>query len=526
MINKKEEFENIIEGLKINDGNYECYKRLGDFYKDSNIDLSYLCYEHANFYCMDSDEKNELLCMMEECRNDNKFSVVPASIIILSYNLKDIMVECLEAIRNTTNSESYEIVVVDSSTEEDIKDYLRKQEDINLIMNSSFGGFAAGCNQGAKYANLENDIFLLNNDAILAPHALFYLRMGLYSSEIVGACGPMGDNVIVEQKLGTTLELWKETAKSISYPMKNALQKAHFLQGYALLIKRSVWDVLGGLDTRFGFGCFEDTDYGMRLSVNGYYNMICHNSFVWHYGSQSMNSKHDEYVKKYNYNQYVFNTKWGIQWFNLWRTNYTSCNLISRDTDDGMNILSIGCGLANELNILNYRYPNAKTYGMDARSNVVNIAKGYQNVILGDIENVDLNFEDGYFDYILMTGVIEYLKNPLQVLSKINPKIKQGGILIVDAENALNIGRISRLMEGRTDYPDGIIRYYTGDDLTIMLKNAGFTPERWAFDFSSIEDVTSNSKMDKLFTALKDIYEDKDSSEYLKSLITVAAKKL
>lgn len=518
-----EVFADIVEKLKIDDTNASAYKTLGDYYAESNIDMAYLCYEHAAFYCSDSEEKEELNALMNKCREQESFSVVPSSIVILSYNSMQIMVECLDAIRDTLNKESYEVIVIDSSTENDVKDYLKEQSDIKLVMNSSFAGFAAGCNQGAKCAESKNDIFLLNNDAILAPHALFYLRMGLYSSEKVGASGPMGENIIIEQREPTTKEQWHETAKSISIPMNNALQKAHFLQGYALLVKRSVWDVIGGLDTRFGFGCYEDTDYGMRMNENGFHNVICHNSFVWHYGSQSMNSKKDEYVERYLKNQHLFDLKWNINWYSLWRTDYNSCNMIEREQDENLTILSVGCGLANVLNVLQYRYPNAKTYGIEKDINVANIAKSYQDVIVGDIESMELSFEDECFDYVLMTGVMEYINNPRKVLEKLKEKIKPGGALIIDVKNSLDIRRLVTLLGGRSSYTEGVVRYYTGDDLTIMLKNAGYSPEKWIFTYLSDNEIDSNAH--ELISALAQVNNIKDNKEYMKSGIMVFARK-
>lgn len=518
-----EVFDGIVEKLKIDDTDSSSYKKLGDYYIESNIDMAYLCYEHAAFYCADGEEKNELEALMKKCREQEDFSVVPTSIVILSYNSMQIMVECLDAIRDTLNEESYEVIIIDSSTDDDVKDYLREQNDIKLVMNSSFAGFAAGCNQGAKYADSKNDIFLLNNDAILAPHALFYLRMGLYSSEKVGACGPMGENIIIEQRVPTTKEQWRETARVISIPMHNALQKAHFLQGYAMLVKRRVWDVIGGLDIRFEFGCYEDTDYGMRMSANGFHNVICHNSFVWHYGSQSMNSKRDEYIEKYLKNQHLFDLKWNINWSSLWRTNYYSCNMIERDSEENLTILSVGCGLANVLNVLQYRYPNAKTYGIEKDMNVANIAKGYQNVIVGDIESMDISFENECFDYVLMTGVMEYLNNPRKVLEKLKGKIKPGGALIIDIKNSLDIRRLVTLLEGKSSYTEGVVRYYTGDDLTIMLRNAGYSPEKWIFTYLSENEIDSNAH--ELISALEQVNNIKDNNEYVKADIMVLARK-
>ena len=181
------EFEEIYEILKENPQNYLGYKKLGEFYKKTNINQAFLCYEQAFGICNSAEEQEILQKQMQYCRENSEFRVHPVSFIILSYNAREMMIDCLESIRKGCVPGSYEIVIVDNDSQDGIRDYLVEQKDIILCLNDHNTSFAEGCNQGVKLANPYNDILLLNNDTVVPPLALFYMRLALYSADNIGS---------------------------------------------------------------------------------------------------------------------------------------------------------------------------------------------------------------------------------------------------------------------------------------------------------------------------------------------------
>ena len=261
------ELQELYEQITNNPNKGELYIQMGDEYSKTNINQAYLCYEQASSLC-EGDKYSEAINKMNSCRLSKDFYVHPASFVILSYNSKDIMIECLEAIRNTCTKGSYEVIVVDSNSTDGIREWLQEQNDIKLILNDKFDGFAAGCNQGAKIAEVDNDIYLLNNDAIVTPRSLFYMRLALYSNEKIGAVGPVSSNVGEENlydKVQRSHDEWMILADSINCPSLYPIQYSHWLQGHALLIKRRVWDEAGMMDTDF--------KADMVLTCPPYYNL-------------------------------------------------------------------------------------------------------------------------------------------------------------------------------------------------------------------------------------------------------------
>ena len=70
--------------------------------------------------------------------------VEPASIVILSYNNRQITQQCIESIRETTPISAKKIVIVDNNSQDDSVEYLRQQNGIVLVENDFNAGFLEG----------------------------------------------------------------------------------------------------------------------------------------------------------------------------------------------------------------------------------------------------------------------------------------------------------------------------------------------------------------------------------------------
>ena len=59
------------------------------------------------------------------------------------------------------------------------------------------------------------------------------------------------------------------------------------LSGFCLLMKRAVYEAIGGLDERFGLGFFDDDDLAVRARRAGFELAVAHDLFVHHFGSRT-----------------------------------------------------------------------------------------------------------------------------------------------------------------------------------------------------------------------------------------------
>ena len=126
------EFACISRGLQINPSNYELYYMLGNYYGRRNCNQAYLCYEQADYYCENEEDRALIQEAMEKEQKGAGFEVHPASIVILSYNIKDILKGCIQSIRDTCPESAYELVVVDNSSDDGAAEWLKEQTDLVL----------------------------------------------------------------------------------------------------------------------------------------------------------------------------------------------------------------------------------------------------------------------------------------------------------------------------------------------------------------------------------------------------------
>ncbi len=516
-------FNEIAEQIIQNPNRGASYVTLGDYYLRycNNINQAYICYEYAYNNC-NSDEKDAISSKMNICKKSDLFSVNPVSFIILSYNAIEIMQECLNAIRNHCDNGTYETVIVDNVSSDGIREWLINQNDIKLILNDVNSGFAAGCNQGAKAANPQNDIMLLNNDAIITERSILYMRLGLYASSNIGMVGPQSCNVIPEQCYDSNTRAkgdWFMIAQNVNQPLEHPLQDSHWLQGHALLIKRKTWDEIGGLDTNFNFGGAEDLEYGIRANAMGYKACICKNAFIYHYGSTSMKTKSQEYSIALANNHKLFEHKYSIPVGRvLESSHYQSLSLINKAKHDHFRVLEINGGFSNTLNMIKYQYPNSEVYAIEKDPIISHIASNYLNIYCCDIEKDSIPFDYHYFDYIIMFDVIEYVDDSVVFLKKIKNYLKSDGHLLLSNNNANHISVIDSLVHGNlvhsTNLDPKAKNYYTTDDMWKILTDCGYLNTSLIWTYCSGFSVLSESQSNTLEMILQ-LQSSKDKNTFL-----------
>ncbi|WP_455721932.1 glycosyltransferase [Agathobacter sp.] len=504
------------------------YVALGDYYLHhcNNINQAYICYEYAYNHCS-SDEKESILSKMKDCKNSDEFSVNPVSFIILSYNAKAIMQECLNAIRHYCDKGTYETIIVDNVSTDGIREWLIDQTDIKLILNNVNSGFAADCNQGAKIANPQYDIMLLNNDAIITERSILYMRLALYTDKNIGLVGPQSCNVIPEQCYNNdnnirTKDDWFIIAQNINQPSEYPLQASHWLQGHALLIKRKVWDEIGGLDTNFNFGGAEDLEYGIRANAMGYKTCICKNSFIYHYGSTSMKTKPVEYSIALANNHRLFERKYGIPVGKVLESyHYSTLDLIDAPNDKPIRVLEIYGGFSNTLNMIKYKYPLAEVYAIEKDAKIAHIASNYLNVTCCDIENTPIPFEYNFFDYIIMIDAIEYINDTLGFLKSLRKYLKSDGHLLLGNRNADHISVINSIIHGNfanmtnpTNLLPDAKHFFTTDDMWHILDKCGYTNTGLIWTYSS-DFTTLTESQQKTLDMILQLPDAKDRNTYI-----------
>ena len=143
-------------------------------------------------------------------------------------------------------------------------------------------------------------------------------------------------------------------------------------------------------------------------------------------------------------------------------------------------ILDVGCGEG----ILGKRLLEKgvkEVVGVEIEQAVCEKAReNLSRVICGDIEEIDLPFEEGYFDCIVFADILEHLKDPLSVIKKLKKHLKDSGVVVASIPNVRYYQVINMLVDGYWTYGDyGILdrthlRFFTKKEILALFKNAGF----------------------------------------------------
>ena len=84
------------------------------------------------------------------------------------------------------------------------------------------------------------------------------------------------------------------------------------LSGFCLLVKRAVYESLGGLDEQFGLGLFDDDDLAERARRDGFELAVAHDLFVHHFGSRTLAGAGIDAKKLLQEKSDKFSRKWGM----------------------------------------------------------------------------------------------------------------------------------------------------------------------------------------------------------------------
>lgn len=475
--------KNIRECITENIFNGDLYFNMGKVYENKkDYNRAYLCYEQAISYINDINDKNVILKEMKNLKEKFKITVNNYSIIILTYNNFDYTKKCIESIKEFNKSNNYEIVIVDNNSTDGTTEWLKQQKDIKYILNTENKGFPAGCNQGIEMAEMRNDILLLNNDTVIMPNSIFNLRMGLYSNENIGATGAISNNVSYYQQIGqiyNTFEEYMEFAKQNNITNEDSYESRIKLVGFAMLIKRNVLDKVGKLDELFTPGNFEDDDLCFRIMLEGYKLLLCKDSFIHHAGSTSFGKDLIQFRNVMAINSKKFEDKWG---FNSSYSTFIRQEIIDLidDNDKNINVLEVGCACGATLLAIKNKYPNSNIYGIELNESAAKIAGTFADVRAENIENINLSYEEGYFDYIIFADVLEHLYNPEKVLENMKKYLKDDGFILASIPNVMHYSVIKALINGNWTYEDaGIldkthIRFFTLNEIGKMFNKLNF----------------------------------------------------
>lgn len=238
------------------------------------------------------------------------------SIVMLVHNNLDLTRQCIDSIYEHTPLE-FELILVDNGSGAEVAAYvaeLRNQHgNVRYVRNEQNQGYAFGCNQGLELARGEY-VVLLNNDVIVTAGWLSKQLALLTLDPAVGMVGPRTNYTAGVQMVDGVpyTDLAGMHAFADRWFVENAGQfsMAARITGLCMVLRREVIEMVGGLDTAFGIGNFEDDDFCLRVLRAGYRIAIAHDVFIHHYGSATFKALSVDYDRLLRQNWQFFRHKW------------------------------------------------------------------------------------------------------------------------------------------------------------------------------------------------------------------------
>ncbi len=224
------------------------------------------------------------------------------SIIIVNWNTRDLLAQCLESLNvKTLERWNVETFVVDNASTDGSPAMVRARFPwVTLIENAENVGFARANNQALRQA-AGKYVVLLNSDTEVQPGALQTLVEFMEAHPEAGACGPRllnGDGSLQPSchplltpgrefwRLLFLDKLWPRATYSQHHWDLQTPRPVEVIKGACLLLRRAALDQVGLLDEQY-FMYTEEMDLCARLLQAGWRNYWVPQAEVVHYGEAS-----------------------------------------------------------------------------------------------------------------------------------------------------------------------------------------------------------------------------------------------
>lgn len=145
-------------------------------------------------------------------------------------------------------------------------------------------------------------------------------------------------------------------------------------------------------------------------------------------------------------------------------------------------VLEIGCAMGFQTRAL-HEIQRCQVTGIEIDPDAANYARPYcEELLVGDIEtmHVDQLLHDRQFDVITFADVLEHLKDPVAVLYKMKPLLREGAYVLASIPNIAHCSVVYEMARGRFEYrslgilDDTHIRFFTLQNVYQTFEKAGY----------------------------------------------------
>ena len=223
---------------------------------------------------------------------------------------------CLRSIEESGSRVPFEIVVVDDASPDDSADRLAACPGVRLLRTEENLGFLRAVNLGAAQARGDL-LVLLNNDTEVRPGWLDALTEVVRNDDEIGLAG--AKLVYPDGRLQECGGIVFADGSAANYghgdnpddPRYHGVRDVDYCSGAAILVRRDLWERLGGFDERYSPAYYEDTDLAFAVRDAGYRTVVVPDAVVVHHEGVSHGTDLTAGIKRFqDVNHKVFAEKW------------------------------------------------------------------------------------------------------------------------------------------------------------------------------------------------------------------------
>lgn len=240
-------------------------------------------------------------------------------VIIPVYNSPEWLELCVEAaiVSDKSNVINKVILVDDCSKKETlslIERLCQKYDKVISVCNSENMGFVKSCNLGMKRCT-ENYIMLLNSDCLLANDSTARMIKILQENPKAGLICPLSNNAA---NLSISIPSMTNYVQidQLFRELPDKVYPACTIVGNCMLITKTCYNAVGGLDEAFGMGYGEETDYQFRAAAAGFDAIVAGNVYVFHKSQVSFGNR-EKISEQKERNRELFFSRWGKEYNRL-----------------------------------------------------------------------------------------------------------------------------------------------------------------------------------------------------------------
>src|SRR5579863_2494967 len=204
------------------------------------------------------------------------------SIVIPVYNALEYARRCLESVYRAASRVPFEVIVVNNGSSPDVARWLAseipRREALSVLTFDRPLGFSRAVNEGARKAR-HDFLVILNSDATVTNGWLDGLTHAMRTDARIGVVSPVSDHC------GPGPQLVSGPPEPGSH--HGLIDEPRRLFFFCVLIRRELWESLGGLDEIYRVGTYEDDDFCLRARIAGWSLVVDPNVFVFNEASKT-----------------------------------------------------------------------------------------------------------------------------------------------------------------------------------------------------------------------------------------------